>query len=476
MATLALKAAKGTFSKTDSAIVIGFDEKSIFSDHKKSIEKIFKLNLKDELANLSPSFKPGEVLEIPISAKEYKSKSIYFVYIDRDIKSSGSAIGRKMRGREEQIWVDLKKSPSDLRKFLISLGLANFQWSKKSQKKLSNLEINVFGITSKELEIARTYIESVNVARTLIHTPSNLKNPLWLANQAKKLTTPLKIKILSGAAIKEFGGLCAVGNSVPKPGPRFVEITYSPKGATKHIVLVGKGITFDTGGISLKRPYETMVPMKSDMSGAAACIGVMNGLIKLRPKVKVTALLMLAENALSGTSQRPGDVITQYGGKTVEIINTDAEGRLVLADGLAYADKNLKPDYLVDIATLTGSATLGLSRHIGAIYSRDSALVKKFHTLGEEVGDRVWPMPLVDDYKIALNSEIADLNHTADAVDFNGGSITAALFLENFVGKRKWIHLDIAGPARSESDSGEHPKGGTGFGVRLLLEWISSIK
>jgi leucyl aminopeptidase len=219
-----------------------------------------------------------------------------------------------------------------------------------------------------------------------------------------------------------------------------------------------------------------MSPMKSDMAGAAACIAVMAGLVRLKPKVKVSALLMLAENSLSATSQRPSDVITQFGGKTVEIINTDAEGRLVLADGLAYADLKLDPDYLIDIATLTGSATLGLSRHVGALYSRDEKLAKKLVEIGETTGDRIWHMPLVDDYKVALESQVADLNHTADAVDFSGGSITAALFLEQFVGNRKWIHLDIAGPARSEIDAGEHPKGGTGFGVRLLLEWITTLK
>ncbi|CAB4667134.1 unannotated protein [freshwater metagenome] len=184
---------------------------------------------------------------------------------------------------------------------------------------------------------------------------------------------------------------------------------------------------------------------------------------------------MCAENALSGTSQRPSDVITHYGGTTVEVINTDAEGRLVLADGLAYADANLDPDYLIDIATLTSSATLGLGRQYGAMYTRNSTLANKLHEVGEKSGDRVWQMPLVDDYQPALESTIADFNHNADTVHFSGGSVTAALFLEHFAGNRNWVHLDIAGPARSESDSGENPKGGTGFGVRLLIDWIAGL-
>ena len=476
MATFTLNAVKGSLSKKSSLLIIGYDEKTILSSNKSAIEKIFALNLKDELNNFSPTFKAGESFEIPVSATGYKCKLIIFIYLGKDLRAAGSTIGRKLRGKNESVFIDLKLKPNDLKKFLISAGLANFQWSLKSGTKPRNCNLEVLILKSSEVIEIRTIIDSVNLARTLIHTPSNIKNPQWLANQATKLLKPLKIKVLAGAQLKEFGGLQAVGNSSPKPGPRFVEISYSPKGAKKEVVLVGKGITFDTGGISLKRPYDTMSPMKSDMAGAAACIAVMSGLIRLKPKVKVTALLMLAENALSATSQRPSDVIKQFGGKTVEIINTDAEGRLLLADGLAYADLKLDPDYLVDIATLTGSATLGLSRHVAALYTRNEKLAKLLVKIGEESGDRVWQMPLVDDYKIALESNVADINHTADAIDFGGGSITAALFLEEFVGKRNWVHLDIAGPARSESDTGEHPKGGTGFGVRLLLEWITSLK
>jgi leucyl aminopeptidase len=239
--------------------------------------------------------------------------------------------------------------------------------------------------------------------------------------------------------------------------------------------MVGKGITFDTGGVSLKRPYEFMIGMKSDMAGAAAILSATIAMADLKPKVKITALLMCAENALSGTAQRPSDVIKHYGGTTVEVINTDAEGRLVLADGLAYADEKLDPDYLLDVATLTGAATLGLGRQYAAMYTRDSALAKKIHVIGNNVGERVWHMPLIDDYEVALESDIADLNHTADKYDFSAGSVTAALFLEKFVGDRKWVHFDIAGTGRSEVDAGEYIKGGTGFATRLLIGWLDSI-
>jgi leucyl aminopeptidase len=184
---------------------------------------------------------------------------------------------------------------------------------------------------------------------------------------------------------------------------------------------------------------------------------------------------MAAENALSATSQRPSDVIEHFGGTTVEVLNTDAEGRLVLADGLAYADLQLDPDYLIDIATLTGSATLGLGRQYAAMYTRNKSLAKKLAEAGEKIGERVWHMPLVDDYSVALESDIADFNHLADKFDFSAGSITAALFLEKFAGNRNWVHLDIAGTGRSEVDAGENIKGGTGFGARLLVEWLGTF-
>jgi leucyl aminopeptidase len=184
---------------------------------------------------------------------------------------------------------------------------------------------------------------------------------------------------------------------------------------------------------------------------------------------------MAAENALSGTSQRPSDVIKHYGGTTVEVINTDAEGRLVLADGLAYADLELDPDYVVDVATLTAAATLGLGRQHAAMYTRQTTLAKKFFEVGNKVGERVWHMPLVDDYTKALASDVADFNHKADKYDFSAGSVTAALFLEKFVGDRSWVHLDIAGTGRSEVDAGENIKGGTGFGARLLIEWLDTF-
>ena len=364
----------------------------------------------------------------------------------------------------------------------VSLLLSNYQYSLKSEQKSDKPSFTIYGNFEQEVERADVLASAVWKARDLVHTPSNIKNPDWLAKQAASMVSnaknsDLSISVKSGRAIKDFGGLLAVGNSSPTPGPRLIQVSYAPKGSSNwpHVVLVGKGITFDTGGVSLKRPYESMIGMKSDMAGAAAVLCATVALAKTKPKVRVTTLLMAAENALSGTSQRPSDVIKHFGGTTVEVINTDAEGRLVLADGLAYADSELDPDYLIDLATLTGAATLGLGRQYAAMYTRNTIVAKKLSEAGNRVGDRVWQMPLVDDYSVALASDVADFNHTADKFDFSAGSVTAALFLEKFVGDRTWVHLDIAGTGRSEVDSGENIKGGTGYGVRLLIEWLDSF-
>ena len=405
----------------------------------------------------------------------------------KDFRAAGAALGRKVRGKAVNLISLLPVKKAEVKAHAISIVLGAYTWNLKTS---TPAEIPTFAIATNEVEAlteANSVAEALVLTRDLIHTPSNIKNPLWMAQQAKKVADEkgLSIKVLEGKEIAQFGGLVAVGMSSPNPGPRFIELSYIPKKIAKskvksaaalpHIVIVGKGITYDTGGVSLKRPYDMMVPMKSDMAGSAAALGAISAIADLQPNIRVSVLMMCAENALSGTAQRPSDVITQYGGTTVEIINTDAEGRLVLADGLAYADKHLDPDYLVDIATLTGAATLGLGRQYAAMYTRDNKLAASLSAIGEAAGERVWHMPLVDDYADSLESDIADLNHAADKHDYSAGSVTAALYLEHFVGDRKWVHLDIAGTARSESDSGENPKGGTGYGVRLLVDWILSL-
>ncbi len=475
--------------KDISAVAIPVQQEEKLSVKKTDLVKLLtahtQIDLNIELANW-PEFtaKAGEIIEIPLKVDNLNR--IFLVGIgaatDDDIRKASSALGRKVKASNATVLTAIVEDKKQIEISVMALALSNYQFTFKSEKKSKKPQFVIYGDFKDQIERANIFAKATWQARDLIHTPSNIKNPQWLANQAKSFVTAskssaLSIKVKAGRELKDFGGLLAVGNSSPKPGPRFVEVTYAPKGSANwpHVVLVGKGITFDTGGVSLKRPYDMMVGMKSDMAGAAAILSATVALAELKPKVKVTALLMCAENALSGTSQRPSDVIKHFGGTTVEVINTDAEGRLVLADGLAYADLKLDPDYLVDVATLTGAATLGLGRQYAAMYTRDNSLAKKLHQVGNAVGEKVWQMPLVDDYEIALESDVADFNHTADKYDFSAGSVTAALFLEKFVGDRKWVHFDIAGPGRSEVDAGENIKGGTGFATRLLLGWLDTF-
>ena len=454
----------------------------------KKLEKLFDLNLSDELEFFSASGKAGELFEIPVSSDQMQADRILLLGLGDattpSLRQAGAALGRKGRGKATVISSICVANHEQLKAFAISVQLGAYIWTQKTGA-TQELPQFLFATEKPDVIIGAGVIASaISRTRDLIHTPSNIKTPLWMATEAEKIAEEngLDIRILAGKELAEFGGLRAVGNSSPNPGPRFVEISYHPRGKKKnlgvlpHVVIVGKGITFDTGGISLKRPYDVMMAMKSDMAGSAAALGAISALSHFQPQVQVTVLMMLAENALSGTAQRPSDVITQYGGKTVEILDTDAEGRLVLADGIAYAVKNLKPDYILDIATLTGAATLGLGRQHAAMYTRDEKLAKNFYEAGQRSGDRVWHMPLVDDYQEALESPIADLSHITGKKKFSAGSITAALFLEQFAGDHAWVHFDIAGVARSEADSGENPKGGTGFGVRLLIDWLTTLK
>jgi leucyl aminopeptidase len=314
-------------------------------------------------------------------------------------------------------------------------------------------------------------------ARDLTNTPSLVKTPQWLADQALAIAGPAgldaEIRDERALAADGFGGILAVGGGSTRP-PRLIELRYAPAGATRHVVLVGKGITFDSGGLSLK-PNDGMVAMKTDMAGGAAVIAVMAELAGRGVRVRVTGLVPAAENLPSGTAQRPGDVIRHYGGRTCEVLNTDAEGRLVLADALAYADARLDPDVVVDIATLTGAASLGLGRRHAALYATTDELAAELTAAGRRAGERLWRMPLVADYRFAIDSRVADVANSATERGVSGGSILAALFLREFTGGRPWAHLDVAGPARAEGDEDEVTKGATGFGARLLLRWLQDL-
>ncbi len=319
-------------------------------------------------------------------------------------------------------------------------------------------------------------VRATCLTRDLVNTPPMDKRPPALADRVAALAgeVGLSVKIHDEAALAEggFGGILGVGQGSSEP-PRLVELTYEPTTASVdgHVVLVGKGITFDSGGLSLK-PSTSMNTMKSDMSGAAAVFGAMSALGELGVTVKVTGLLALAENMPSGEAIRVSDVLTHRGGKTVEVMNTDAEGRLVLADALAYGAES-GPDAMIDIATLTGAQIVALGNKIAGLMGNDEDLINQVRAAAQTAGEQVWHLPLPDEYADHLRSEVADLKNIGKPMQ--AGTLIGGLYLRNFVGEIPWAHLDIAGPAFSEEGDGWYnAKGATGMGVRTLVRLLQA--
>ncbi|WP_211239542.1 leucyl aminopeptidase [Jiangella gansuensis] len=401
-------------------------------------------------------------------------------------RRAGAALARAARGVDRiASAVTLASDDTALRAFvegvvLATYALGGFRSTAVDAARLPLGTLVLAGDGGRDDVAARaaTIARGTWIARDLAQTPSNVKDPEWLAGRAREIGAAhrLDVRVRDEKALADegFGGLIAVGMGSVRP-PRLIALRYEPPKAgrhTPHVVLVGKGITYDTGGLSLK-PREGMVPMKTDMTGGAVVMGVLAAVRELGVDVRVTGLVAAAENMPGAAAQRPSDVITQYDGTTVEVLNTDAEGRLVLADAIGYAVAELEPTVIVDVATLTGAATTALGRGIAALFSADDDLSAALRDAGEAAGERLWRMPLVDDYRMALDSAIADVAHI-ETTKLGGGSITAALFLQRFARDVPWAHLDIAGPARADADKNEVVKGGTAFGVRALLYWLEA--
>ncbi len=327
---------------------------------------------------------------------------------------------------------------------------------------------------SKALRRGRILGESINLARDLVNAPPNDLTPSALAEEARKQARAhgLKCTVWNRARIEKEGmHLFAAVARGSGEEPRFVHLVHKPaklrRGAPK-VAFVGKGLTFDSGGLCIK-PAGSMLDMKCDMAGAATTLGVLVAAARLELPIEVHGLIGATENMSGDHAYRPGDVFRSYAGKTVEIINTDAEGRLVLADVLAYADKKVKPDFIVDHATLTGACMVALGSWTAGFFASDEELAARYLRSAEEQDESMWRMPLSEDLKEGLRSSIADLKHTGERW---GGAISAALFLQEFVGGRKWAHVDIAGPAFLSRAHGNAPKGGTGFGVAAALRFL----
>ena len=320
-----------------------------------------------------------------------------------------------------------------------------------------------------------TVCQGTILAREWVSTPPNDKRPEHFTRSIVTLARKenLKVTVLDEKELKlkKFGAILAVAaGSVSKP--RMVVLEYNPRGAKKTVALVGKGVTFDSGGLNLK-PSASLDEMKMDMSGAAAVAATLITVAKLKSKIKVVGIIPVVENMPSGNASRPGDIIKSYDGKTVEIGNTDAEGRLILIDAISYVVKKYKPQTLIDLATLTGACIVALGEKIAGTFSFDDQLAEDIILSGEKTHERCWRMPLPEDYKELLKSDFADLNNMSST--HYGGAITAALFLSEFVGDTRWAHIDIAGPAYAKKESAYCGAGGTGFGVRLFCDLLEQL-
>ena len=317
---------------------------------------------------------------------------------------------------------------------------------------------------------------AVCLARDLVNEPANVVTPAYLARRAQEIARAghLGLKVLEreDCAKLGMGAYVGVAQGSEEP-PKFIHLTYRPKGrARKRVAVIGKGITFDSGGLDLK-PADGMYRMKDDMSGAAVVLGLFQALPKLALPIEVHGLIAATENMPSGTAQRPGDVVRAMNGLTIEIGNTDAEGRLTLADALAYAAKEIKPDEMLDLATLTGAVVVALGMGLTGVFATEDGLAGRVLGAAQAAGEKMWRMPLHDDYKEGLKSDIADLNNISS--QRGGGAIVAGLFMRDFTGGLPWAHLDIAGTAFTERELPLGPKGGTGVGVRTVLAYLSAL-
>jgi len=357
--------------------------------------------------------------------------------------------------------------------------LSQYKFTRYTKAQKSSLNSVLFHCASKEqrkvgslLRKAKLQCEGVNLARDLINTPASDMTPLVLARTAKRLKG-VRTRVHSLAAIRKLkmGAFLSVAEGSTKNPPCFIEMHYKPKTKPKKsIALIGKGVTFDTGGYSLKPP-KSMETMKDDMSGAAAVIGLLSILPRLNSKVEVRAYIAATDNMVDGRAQCPGDVCKAMNGTTVEVLNTDAEGRLTMADALHYANKH-KPDYMIDVATLTGACLVALGNRYSGIMGNDQGLMDKLVDSGNLAGEKLWQLPLADEYREDMKSPIADLKNSGAGY---GGAITAGIFLESFVGKTKWAHIDIAGPSWTDKPLPYIPRGGTGVMVSTMVRFLEGF-
>lgn len=343
----------------------------------------------------------------------------------------------------------------------------------EEEQKLQLESIDLLGYNdSHPIETAKKIADGVILARELVNAPANYITPITLAETAQSIAQEygLTLKILEQADCEalKMGSFLSVAQASDIP-PKFVHLTYTPNSAPrKKVAIVGKGLTFDSGGLNIKGVGSGIETMKTDMGGAAATFGAAKAIAQLKPDVEVHFISAITENMISGKALHPGDIVTASNGKTIEVNNTDAEGRLTLADALVYAE-SLKVDAIVDLATLTGACVIALGEQIAGLWSNNADLANSLKSASTTTGEKLWEMPLEEKYFEGMKSSIADMKNTGPRY---GGAITAALFLKEYITDTPWAHLDIAGPVWSDKEYNVNNAGATGFPVRTLVEWV----
>jgi leucyl aminopeptidase len=491
MTSIALTAAPVTTLDVDALIVGITDEGKKHVEGPPALPNDVRVSLEKALEALGATGKYGEITRIPGTGL-VKARMIVAVGLgdarildDEKVRRTAGAVLRSLAGTTSVGIV--VTSPDGPRVEAVATGalLGNyafhsFRGATAASQPAPVQKIVITGDPkdkeqSAALARAEVIAEAVNYARDLVNTPPSALPPEEIAQHAieavRKLPVRVEVWDEDALARDEFGGILAVGQGSANP-PRLIRLEYAPKGAKRSVALIGKGVTFDSGGLSLKPP-KAMETMKCDMSGAAAVIAAVAAIAQLKLKVKVIGWIPTVENMPGGHAQRPGDVITIYGGRTVEVLNTDAEGRLILADALVAASEE-KPDLIVDAATLTGAQTIALGDRTSGIMANDDDLRAAVYDTATRAGETMWHMPIPEESRGTLDSAIADIKNIGDG---KGGMLSAAAFLREFVPQgQPWAHLDIAGPAFNEgAPYGYTPKGGTGAAVRTFIQVTEDV-
>ena len=432
--------------------------------------------------------------KLSIELIEGKIKKIVFVGLGKaenllinDLREAASIGTRQAFGFEKKLGVFFPWDAFDASSAAFAVGesikltsIKDLRFKSEPKESTPIEEVELIGLDSNSTELAISEINpicaGVKFARELVSAPPNVLTPNQLAKEAEKLANEykLELKILDKKDCENegMGAYLAVAKGSDLE-PKFIHLKYSPKIAKNKVVLIGKGLTFDSGGYNLKVGASQIEKMKYDMGGSASVLGAARAIAELKPSnTEVHFIVAACENMINGSALHPGDIVKASNGKTIEVNNTDAEGRLTLADALVYACK-LQPNAIVDLATLTGACVIALGDEIAGLWTDNDKLSEQLSRAADQAGEGIWRMPMQDSYKSGIKSSIADLQNTGPRP---GGSITAALFLKEFVNSNiPWAHIDIAGTCWTEKDKDITPKGATGYGVRTLVNWIKEL-